>query len=181
MNRATAVRLFPPTLVFLFVGWATTLSTAQAKAPASTTPPRCDVTIPNGIQPPVKDFGGRTTYSATYTGPRDGRIPGSHGNGKLWTVLPLDGKLLIPTDVMSYHHGLWEKFWWWRGVRGPLTIRGRRLDARATPLQPQIPAGYGMTGFQASGISFPTEGCWEVTGTAGGSELTFVVLVRPER
>jgi hypothetical protein len=28
-----------------------------------------------------------------------------------------------------------------------------------------------------SGLSFPTEGCWEVTGAVGDAELTFVTLV----
>jgi hypothetical protein len=34
-----------------------------------------------------------------------------------------------------------------------------------------------MTGFQASGVQFPTEGCWEVTGTVGTTSLTFVTFV----
>jgi hypothetical protein len=31
--------------------------------------------------------------------------------------------------------------------------------------------------FWSSGIYFPTEGCWQVTGRVGGTSLTFVVLV----
>jgi len=30
--------------------------------------------------------------------------------------------------------------------------------------------------FWASSINFPTEGCWQITGTAGPASLTFVVL-----
>ncbi|MDE3111597.1 MAG: hypothetical protein KGK34_01490 [Chloroflexota bacterium] len=41
-----------------------------------------------------------------------------------------------------------------------------------------MPDGYGDTGFQASGVLFPTEGCWEITGAVGNSTLTFVTLVR---
>jgi hypothetical protein len=40
-----------------------------------------------------------------------------------------------------------------------------------------IPSGYGDSGFQATGIIFPTEGCWEVTGRVGEASLTFVTLV----
>jgi hypothetical protein len=40
-----------------------------------------------------------------------------------------------------------------------------------------IPDGYGPTGLQATGVIFPTEGCWEVTGHVGDSTLTFVTLV----
>ena len=66
------------------------------------------------------------------------------------------------------------KWPWWRGTRGPLTIEGRRLDGPAGPLRASIPAGYGQTGFQSSGLMFPTPGCWEVTGRVGAESLTFV-------
>jgi hypothetical protein len=38
-----------------------------------------------------------------------------------------------------------------------------------------------MTGFQASGVYFPNEGCWEVTGRVGRTTLTFVTFVIKER
>jgi len=69
------------------------------------------------------------------------------------------------------------KFFWWRGVHGALTIEGKRLDAPALPLRSQIPEGYGDIGFQASGLIFPTEGCWQVTGRVGDASLTFVTRV----
>ena len=31
--------------------------------------------------------------------------------------------------------------------------------------------------FQVSGITFPTDGCWEITGRLGDASLNFVVLV----
>jgi len=68
------------------------------------------------------------------------------------------------------------KFPWWRAVGGELTIHGLRLDRPAPPLRSDI-SSYGPTGFQASGVIFPTEGCWEVTGSAGPTSLTFVVIV----
>jgi hypothetical protein len=69
------------------------------------------------------------------------------------------------------------KWPWWRGVRGELSIEGRRLDGEAESLGAEIPEGYGLSGFQPSGILFPSEGCWEVTGTVGDASLTFVTLV----
>jgi len=69
------------------------------------------------------------------------------------------------------------KFPWWRMVRGRLQITGRRLDAPAPPLLAYVPDGYGPIGFQATGVKFPTEGCWEVTGTVGQANLTFVTFV----
>jgi hypothetical protein len=62
-------------------------------------------------------------------------------------------------------------------VTGKLRIEGRRLDGPAPPLTADVPDGYGDAGFQASGIDFPTEGCWEVTGRVGSASLTFVTLV----
>ena len=71
------------------------------------------------------------------------------------------------------------KFGWTRGkgLRGKLKIHGRRLDAPAPPLGSRIPDGYGDTGFQATALIFPTEGCWEVTGEVGETNLTFVTRV----
>lgn len=47
----------------------------------------------------------------------------------------------------------------------------------APSLSGQGSDGYGTIGFRASGVSFPTEGCWEVTGRVGESALTFVLFV----
>ena len=71
------------------------------------------------------------------------------------------------------------KFPWWRGkgAVGALRIEGKRLDGHAPPLQADIPEGYGETGFQATGLIFPSEGCWQVTARAGQAELTIVTLV----
>jgi hypothetical protein len=72
------------------------------------------------------------------------------------------------------------KFPWWRGpdVHGALHIHGHELTL-GLPVRAEIPDGYGDTGFQASGIIFPAEGCYEITGEAGGVELSFLTLVRP--
>jgi hypothetical protein len=118
----------------------------------------CAVTQPNGSQPPGGNIGGELV----------------HGNGFVWVAMS-------PSNVVVEEPGLdgaiTTKFPWWRGVTGTLRIEGRRLDGSAPPLTADVPDGYGDTGFQASGISFPTEGCWEVTGRAGPASLTFVTLV----
>ncbi len=69
------------------------------------------------------------------------------------------------------------KFPWWRLVKGNLTIEGHRLDGPASPLRADIPQGYGDIGFQATGLIFPTPGCWEVTGHVSHGRLTFVTQV----
>jgi hypothetical protein len=72
-----------------------------------------------------------------------------------------------------------NKVLWIRPWGTQLTVSGRRLDAEAPPPTADIPCCY-PTGFQASGLTFPTEGCWEISAKAGNSQLTFVTRVGPE-
>lgn len=117
----------------------------------------CPITRPNGSAPPGSTFGAEF-----------------HGNGALWVgVWP--GNVVV---WQSERDGSIEaKFGWWREARGKLRIQGRRLDGAAPPLTARIPDGYGDAGFQATGIKFPTEGCWEVTGSVGNARLAFVTRV----
>jgi hypothetical protein len=63
-----------------------------------------------------------------------------------------------------------------------LTITARRLDA-PTPA-PEISAGptfnQDWKAFMLGGISFPTSGCWEITGRYEDAEVQFVVWVVPD-
>ena len=133
----------------------------------------CPVTLPNGS----------TTFPG-YGGTAPGATVGvNHGNGALWTYLWADAKVIYRPGgpgIMHPDGSLQMKLPWWRAVEGQLTIEGRRLDGPAPPLRANIPEGYRPTGFQATGIIFPTEGCWEVTAKAGEASLTFVVLVIKE-
>jgi len=70
------------------------------------------------------------------------------------------------------------KVGWFRPAGATLEITGERLDGEAPPLEAEASCCY-PTRFQASGLYFPTEGCWEVTAKAADSELTFVVWVEP--
>ena len=100
------------------------------------------------------------------------------GNDDLWVgALGDDGVILADPQFVERDGSISWKLGWWRIAPGTLAITGRRLDAPAPPLRASVPDGYGSSGFQASGVSFPTEGCWEVTGTIGSSKLTFVTFV----
>jgi hypothetical protein len=68
---------------------------------------------------------------------------------------------------------------WFRPAGADLMITGERLDGAAPPLDSSVPCCY-PTRFQASGLIFPTEGCWEVNAEADGELLSFVVWVERE-
>jgi hypothetical protein len=117
----------------------------------------CPITHPNGSKPP---------------GPMFGAEP--HGNGSIWVGLWHSNVVVWKAQADG---SVTTKFGWWRGVPGTLRIEGHRLDARAPPLTARVPEGYGESGFQSSGITFPSAGCWQVTGRVGNASLTFVTLV----
>jgi len=103
----------------------------------------------------------------------------AYGNGSLWVGgLWPHGVVIMTRDDVGPDGRLGMKFGWYRLTSGYLTITGRRLDAPAPPASGlTFPGGYGLTGFNASGVLFPTEGCWQVTGRVGRAALTFVTFV----
>jgi hypothetical protein len=103
----------------------------------------------------------------------------AYGNGALWVGgLWSDGVVIITPDDVQPDGRFGMKFGWYRLTNGYLTITGRRLDGPAPPASGlTFPGGYGLTGFNASGVIFPTDGCWQVTGRVGRVALTFVTFV----
>ena len=71
-----------------------------------------------------------------------------------------------------------NKLGWFRPAGAELVITGQRLDGDASTLEVDIPCCY-PTRFQATGLYFPTEGCWEVNAKSGDRELSFIVWVAP--
>jgi hypothetical protein len=120
----------------------------------------CPATEPNGQGPPAEQTSER-----------------HHGNGRLWTVLYYP-TLIVTSRNRRSDGSIEEKFPWWRGVSGQLTIGGAGVGGSEGRVRGDIPLGYGDIGFQATSIIFPGEGCWRVTGRAGSASLTFVVDVR---
>ena len=88
-----------------------------------------------------------------------------------------DGVIVASDALINRNGSIGWKYGWWRKAAGDLTITGRRLDASAPPLKSDVPNGYGNIGFQASGVTFPSVGCWQVTGKTSHTILTFVTLV----
>jgi hypothetical protein len=127
---------------------AVTLASQRTKPPAS---------VPRSL-----DYGNATLAVRLY--PRGhliaGRLP---GGGSMATV--------------NTNGSIWAKFAWWRADDDArLKISGHRLDAAAPLLTANVPDVYGI-GFQPTGMTYPTTGCWRVTGTFKKARLSFTVLV----
>jgi hypothetical protein len=107
-----------------------------------------------------------------------------YGNGLIAIDLnPPDGHLIAgrlrtggERAEINRDGSISAKYGWWRtGDR--LRISGHRLDAAASPLIADIPKGYSAGGWQATGLTYPTTGCWRVTGAVGHARLSFTVRV----
>lgn len=134
---------------------------ASPSTPGS--PITCPVTQPNGVEPPPGEMPSGLYY----------------GNAQLITGLDPAGVINAKPMDMQGDGSAGIKWGWWRGtgVKAAITADGHRLDQTGPPLRIDIPAGYGLSGFQVAGLYFPTPGCWEVTARAGAAKLTFVTLV----
>ena len=106
-----------------------------------------------------------------------------YGNGELWTNVWPKGRVVFSARGPGFVNpdGSLSMKWPWyleQGIQGELEIQGRRLDA---PSERSLSANHspvlGDPGFHAGAITFPSEGCWEVTGRVRDSSLTFVTLV----
>jgi hypothetical protein len=137
----------------------------------------CHVTIPNGSTPPAERPN-----------------PHHHGNGRLWTGLPLRGEALFtgglfipgkyfPNGRPGFHRdgSATDKFYWWgaRSASRRLRVMGQRLDGPARPLSAYVDQGVHTQAphFWPSYLTFPTSGCWRITARAGRAKLTFQVSV----
>lgn len=112
------------------------------------------------------------------------------GSEKLWTNIAADGVWNgLPHYTPEDSRFRQKLFWWhqgydWRNENSPeLRVSGTRLDAPAPPIEMDAHANAGWTNdrdhpFMVVGIFIPTVGCWKVTGSYRGEELSYVVWVR---
>ena len=120
------------------------------------TPPPCPVSAPSKAPPTDTDVF-------------------ADGAGAEWFCSP-DNELCVVKNGLWSAGGL--KVGWRKPQGAQLEITGRRLDTAGPPLGASVPDGYDGH-FQASGLIFPTGGCWQVEGRAKKSALRFVVEVEP--
>jgi hypothetical protein len=156
-------------LAVVFTGVTTRANHSTGKqATAAADASACPVTIPR--KSPVTDDSFPGANSAAWNG--DLYV------GLLWpsgTIIFRPGG----AGFISSDGSMSMKIAWFRanGLTGRLTIDGKRLDAPAPPLRADVPSGYGDTGFQATALIFPAEGCWQVTGHVANESLTLVTKV----
>lgn len=152
-------------------------ATAEADIAASVPPADCPVTLPS-----------EPTFKAPEPYFADAPWPAIfwYGTEHLWTALPATG---VWEDLPHDEHGYGQKVMWWSSLyvlkdelEPALVVSAKRLDGKAPPFEFE-----GATNASAkdigdamlTGVAFPTEGCWEVTGKYKKSGLTFVVWIAP--
>jgi hypothetical protein len=161
------MKLLAPALIAVACVAASAPATAKHAAASS-----CDVTVASArTRPPSPvprsfDYG-NVSIAVALAAPSGRLVAGRLSSGGRRATINADGSI----DA---------KYGWWRAGEGAITITGRRLDAPAGPLRAYVPDGYGR-GFQATGLTFPTTGCWRVMGRFERARLTFTVLVSKSR
>ena len=102
------------------------------------------------------------------------------GTPKLWVLVHAGPWRGLPRWPEGYREKI---VWWSQGYNAKadphpdISITGRRLDGDSPPMLSGANGSWTDHDFIMSGVNFPTEGCWEITGRFHGSEVKFVVQV----
>ena len=108
-----------------------------------------------------------------------------YGTNELWTQL---GNLGVWRSLPRRGEGyfnklfLWEEGYDWHKEPEPdIIVILRRLDANVPVVLSRggTSAHFGGAWSMLTGVTLPTEGCWEITSYHAGHTLAFVVLVQP--
>jgi hypothetical protein len=148
----------------------------------------CPVTIPN--ESPFPPGGGSFAPPPEGTPATD--VPRTHGAGLLWVgYLRSDGIIRVADDDVARDGSIELKFPWarevveYRAVDGALMpIFAGELEIEATRLDRE--GRHAGVYTDASGkhitslVTFPSTGCWQVTGRTGVESLTFTFLLLTE-
>lgn len=138
---------------------------------AARVPTACAVTLAFQ-QPP--DQVRESARAGANVGTDAGQAANWAGSSGIWVPLPDDGRVTWGSASRA------SKFPIWVTVSGAVTATARRLDGASPTVRAEFngghPTGQGP-GFNATGIAFPSDGCWEVAYQAREGSLTFVVSV----
>jgi len=150
---------------------ATATRAALVGTPATASPTaNCPVT-PYAADPPTNSERDRAIAGIRTLGKW-------YGGDGLWAFPWLNDE---PPGALYRDADGFHKVLWWRepGLQGAIAVTARRLDGPAAPVEVDFERNPTLQGQQPGGLTFPTTGCWEITGTAGGKRLTIVALVVP--
>lgn len=87
-----------------------------------------------------------------------------------------DGRIWASAPGLQSYRPEGNKVLWVKPGGSELHVEGRRLDGEAGPLEVGMPCCY-YGSYQASGVTFPTPGCWEIEAKAADAEWRFVVYL----
>ena len=156
---------------------ATSISMPSATSGGVAAPPSCRIT-----QRPDPPFVPPAAFPAAPGGAGPGR-PFWYGTDDLWTVVHDDGNWF---GVRNANGGYENKSFWWsvafkvdQEPQPALQVTGRRLDgsgsARSAGATNAAASDIGSA--MLTGLTLPTAGCWELTGSYRGHDLSFVVWI----
>jgi len=113
-------------------------------------------------------------------------------HSRLWTT-NYQGKWVAAPEFVNPDGSMRLKAPWFaagppgharRGPRGMLAIAGKRVDQPGSALRVEAQQvgvlGFGGSGVWAVVLTFPSEGCWSITGRVERTTHTFRVLVSRE-
>lgn len=155
--------------VIIVAGVGVASATLRAGRGPTASAAACRVTIPNGQTPPHE------RPNKSY-----------HGADGLWVGLELDGRVTVEGKVgqgvgLQQDGSIQWKYPWFgdrsAGRTLAMTVRSVYSPAKRGRAQVRQGAQSKAPRFWSSYAEFPSPGCWRVTGRAGRSKLTFVVLV----
>jgi hypothetical protein len=151
------------------------LALAYTPGAGAATPESCPITIP-----PQPGFVPPSPYPAE---PPPLYNSVWYGTADLWTMLDPDGRVWRPqSDGPLFDKAFWwsESFQWRNKLQPAITVSIRRIDGSERFEMPG-PSTHGFRSdtvqFMLQGVSFPGPGCWEISATYKGAELSFVALV----
>ncbi len=154
---------------------AVSIPTPPATSGGATPPASCPIT-----ERPVRAFVPPARFPATAPG-----SPGSFwfGSDDLWTMVHENG---LWGGLQDASGGYGNKSFWWSAAykvdeepQPALQVRARRLDGPETAQSGEATnaAASDIGSAMLTGLTVPTSGCWELTGSYRGHELTYVVWI----
>jgi hypothetical protein len=185
-------RQFPRLLAFAAVPLGTALVVAILLATPRHTPLAVSIPTPpatsGGATPPASCPITERPVRAFVPPPRfPAAAPGGaafwYGSDELWTVVNDDG---LWGGVRDDSGGYGNKSFWWSTAykvdeepQPALQVRARRLDGPETAQSGEATnaAASDIGSAMLTGLTVPTSGCWELTGSYRGHQLTYVVWI----